>query len=85
MDISLNLLPEIERGLLARAQEKGISLSEYVREIVMREAIDSEASSHRTGQDLLDIGARVRGLLTDEEVDSLFARKSSPSPPIDLS
>jgi Arc/MetJ-type ribon-helix-helix transcriptional regulator len=30
----------------------------------------------RTGQDLIDACAKVQGLLTDEEVDTLFARSS---------
>ena len=85
MVISLNLNPDIERGLLAKAQSKGISISEFVEEIVIREARNFEKSSDRTGQALLDIGARVRGLLTDEEVDSLFARNSLLNPTVDLS
>jgi hypothetical protein len=85
MDISLNLNPDIERGLLAKAQSKGISLFEFVEEIVTREARNFEKSSDRTGQELLDIGARVRGLLSDDEVDSLLARNSLLSPTVDLS
>ena len=85
MVISLNLNPDIERGLLAKAQSKGISLSEFVEEIVMREARNFEKSSDRMGQELLDIGARVRGLLTDDEVDSFFARNSLLNPTVDLS
>ena len=38
MSITLNLRPEIERGLLARAQQRGISLDDYLNEIVTREA-----------------------------------------------
>ena len=83
MTITLDLRPDIERGLLAQAQAKGVSLNEYVQEIVTREAKPVENASG-TGQELMDIGARVRGLLTDEEVDSLFARNRSASRPIDL-
>jgi hypothetical protein len=83
MTITLDLKPDIERGLLAQAQAKGVSLSEYVEEIVSREAKPAESASG-TGQELLDIGARVRGLFTDEEVDSLFARNRSASRPVDL-
>jgi hypothetical protein len=83
MTITLDLTPDIERGLLAQAQAKGVSLSQYVQEIVAREAKPVEKALG-TGQELLDIGARVRGLLSDEEVDSLFARNRSASRSVDL-
>ena len=38
MTITRNLQPEIERGLLAQAQARGVSLSDYVQEIVTRRA-----------------------------------------------
>lgn len=37
MRITIELQPEIQRGLLAQAQAKGISLDDYVQEIVARE------------------------------------------------
>ena len=85
MTISFDLQPEIERGLLLRAQAQGVSLSEYVQQIVMREARPLENVPSRTGRELIDMSARVRGLLTDEEVDTLFARDPSPSRPVDFS
>ena len=88
MTITLDLQPEIERGLLAQAQAKGLSLADFVREVVAREAKRGEtgtALASRTGQELIDACARVRGLLTDEEVDSLFSRTPSTSRPVDFS
>ena len=88
MTITLDLQPEIERGLLAQAQAKGLSLADFVREVVAREAKRGEtgtALASRTGQELIDACARVRGLLTDEEVDSLFSRTPSTSRPADFS
>ena len=38
----------------------------------------------RTGQDLIDVCARVRGLLTDEEVDTIFSRNKSSARPVDF-
>ena len=38
MTITIDLQPEIQRGLLVQAQAKGLSLSEYIEEIVAREA-----------------------------------------------
>jgi len=81
--ITLELAPDVERGLLAQAQAKGITVNEYVREIVTREASSVEGASG-TGEELLDIAAPVRGLLTDEEIDTLFARNRSASRSIDL-
>jgi hypothetical protein len=41
-------------------------------------------SSRRTGQELIDACAKVRGLLTDEEVDTLFRRSVSFARPVDF-
>jgi hypothetical protein len=88
MSLTLDLQPEIERGLLARAQAKGVSLTDYAQEILVREArasMTESAAPPRTGQALIDVCAEVRGLLTDEEIDALFARNRSMSRPVDLS
>lgn len=88
MTITLNLDPDIEQGLLAQAQAKGVSLTDYVEQIVEREArqaLPVHASDKRTGQALIDVCADVRGLLTDEEIDTMFARNRSLSRSIDLS
>jgi hypothetical protein len=39
---------------------------------------------HRTGQELIDACAKVRGLLTDEEVDTIFRRNPSFARPVDF-
>jgi len=88
MTFTIDLQPEIERGLLAQAQAKGVSLTDYVKEIVSREVQISTvgpAQPHRTGQALIDVCAEVCGVLTDEEIDTLFARNRSTSRPVDLS
>ncbi len=87
MTITLDLKPEIERGLLARAEAKGVSLTEYVNEIVVREAhvtTPEAGPSPRTGQALVDVCAEIRGLLTDEEIDTMFARNRSMSRAVEL-
>ena len=75
MTITIHLQPETERGLLAQAQARGVSLADYVQEIVVREARAGEAElplpALRTGQALIDAFADIRGLLTDEEIDRL--------------
>jgi len=38
MNVTLSLNPEIEKCLLARAQARGLSLDDYLQELVAREA-----------------------------------------------
>jgi len=38
MSVTLNLNPDVEKGLAAQAQARGISLSDYLQEIAAREA-----------------------------------------------
>jgi hypothetical protein len=38
MTVTLTLNPEVEKSLLARARERGVSLDDYLQEIVTREA-----------------------------------------------
>jgi hypothetical protein len=38
MSITLNLSPEVEKGLMAQARQRGIPLSDYLQEIVTRQA-----------------------------------------------
>jgi hypothetical protein len=45
MTVTLTLEPEIEKNLLARAQAHGVSLDEYLHELVAKEASLSEASN----------------------------------------
>ena len=88
MNVTLNLNPEVERGLMARAHARGVSLDDYLQELVAKEAglpvAAAEPPHRRTGQELIDVCAKVRGLLTDEEVDKLFSRTHSFSRPVDF-
>ena len=38
MDITLSLNAEVEKGLLVRAHERGVTLDAYLQEVVAREA-----------------------------------------------
>ena len=85
MTIQLDLQPDIERGLLAQAQLHGVSLQEYIQQIITREAhLPLPASATRQAADLVELSQPVRGLLTDEEADTLFRRNPSAGRPIDL-
>ena len=85
MTITIDLQPETERGLTAQAQAKGLSLADYAQEILAREARPLAADRCRTGQDLIDACAHVRGLLTDEDVDRIFSRTPATSRLVDFS
>ena len=77
MTITLDLQPEIEQGLLAQAQARGVSLKDYVQEIVER-----EASAIRThARNLVEVCAMVRGLADDLDI----SRNPSGGRPVDLS
>jgi ribonuclease BN (tRNA processing enzyme) len=87
MIITLDLQPEIEQGLVAQAHLRGVSLIEYAQEVLAREAkataapLDAPASE---AKNLYELFAPVRGLLTDEEVDTLFRRNQSSARPVNL-
>ena len=48
------------------------------------EKTPAKAAPPRTGQDLIDACAKVRGLLTDEEVDTIFSRNKSGARPVNF-
>ena len=81
MSIILELQPEIEQGLLARAQTRGVSLAAFAQEILAREAKPMETPRRRTGQELIDVCARVRGLADDLDI----TQGPSASRPVDFS
>jgi len=88
MTITLDIQPEIERGLLAQAQARGLTLTDYVKEIVAREAHVFEGADNASQSEvknLFELFAPVRGLLTDDEIDRCFSRNPSTGRPVDLS
>jgi hypothetical protein len=48
MTVNLDLSPELEKRLLAQALERGVSLSDYLQEIITREVRPSTSSSLST-------------------------------------
>jgi hypothetical protein len=59
MTVTISLDPDVERGLLARAHERGVSLDDYLRDLVAREAglpaAGDEARSPRQFANLSDL------------------------------
>jgi len=76
--------PELEALIRERMNSGGFQNAEDVILQAFRSAPAAEPPHRRTGQDLIDVCAKVRGLLTDEEVDTLFSRTHSFSRPVDF-
>jgi len=56
MTVTLNLKPEVEKGLIARARERGVSLDDYLQEIVTREAgVPPSSPSSTEAKNLSDL------------------------------
>jgi len=86
MTITIDLQPEIERGLLVLAQAKGVSLTDFAQEVLAREAsaIPSAEAQVASEPNLYELFAPVRGLITDEEIDQYFSRTPSSSRAVDF-
>jgi hypothetical protein len=68
--------PELEALIRERMNSGEFHNVENVIMQALRSAVVAEPPPLRTGQELIDLCAKVRGLLTDEEVDTLFSRIS---------
>ncbi len=56
MTVTLNLNSEVEKGLTARARERGVSLDDYLQEIVAREAgVPASSPSSTKAKNLSDL------------------------------
>ena len=81
--------PELVQRVNAHIQTGHFHSADEVIEKAL-DALDEKAPAPmspahaRTGQDLIDVSARVRGLLTDEEVDTIFSRNKSSARPVDF-
>lgn len=91
MTITLDIRPEVEAELVRQAATQGRAI-EAVAAALLEGAVharpaeeDNAPSRAAEAKDLVELSARVRGLLTDNEIDTLFARNPSLSRPIDLS
>jgi hypothetical protein len=85
MTISVDIGPEVQAELARQAAARGRELEAYAAFLLEEAArVRAERLPQRTGQELIDACARVRGLLTDEEVDTLFSRNPSIARPVDF-
>ena len=51
MTIPLNLKPDVEKGLMTLAQERGVSLSDYLEEMAAKEAARVPVMAGATGEE----------------------------------
>ena len=76
MTITLEIQPEIERGLLARAAARGISMAAFVEEIVAREAhVGSVAEAEPKNLVELFANSPFKGLNMEFERDRDYGRE----------
>jgi len=54
MTVTLNLDPEVQKGLMARADARGVSLGDYLQELVAKEAGLPSAADPRPIQKRFD-------------------------------
>jgi hypothetical protein len=85
MIITVDIRPEVEAELVRQAAARGRALEVHAATL-LEDAVhlQAEPAPMRTGQALIDACAKVRGLLTDDEVDALFSRTPSFARPVDF-
>jgi hypothetical protein len=87
MTITLDIAPEVQAALARQAGAAGRALEAYAASLLAEAVhVPEPLTTPRTGQELIDASAKVRGLLTNEEVETLFGRSRNPSfaRPVDL-
>jgi hypothetical protein len=84
--ITLDIAPEVQAELARRAAAEGRALEAYAANLLEESAQGPVSASLKvTANNLMELCESVRGLLTDEEVGSIFKRNSSTGRPLDLS
>jgi plasmid stability protein len=88
MTITVDIRPEVQAALAGQAAAHGRAIEAYVASLLEAAAHVRPAQETSTGaaepDNLFDLFAPVRGLLTDEEVDVMFRRNPSTARPVDL-
>ena len=90
MDLTVHIPDEAVPAL--RAKASGVSLEVFAEQVILDQIQDKGSPvatagtppKRRTGQELVDACAKLQGLLTDEEVDTLFRRNPSSARPVDF-
>jgi hypothetical protein len=83
MTITLEIRPETEAALRQRARISGRGFEAFAASLLEDAAqLPSLDASGLTGRALLDASARVRGLFTNEEIETMFRREPSTDRPV---
>jgi ketosteroid isomerase-like protein len=86
MNITVDIRPEAKAELARQAAAQGRALEAYAASLLEDAAhVPPQQMPRRTGQDIIDAFAEIRGLLTDEEIDRMFTRNPSGARPVDFS
>jgi hypothetical protein len=91
MDLTVHIPDEAMPAL--RAKASGVSLEVFAEQVLLEQiqdeaipvATDMTPPERRTGRLVIEAFAELPGLLSDEEIDRMFRRDSSPARPVDLS
>ncbi len=96
MTITIDIRPEVQAELARQAAEHGRALEAHAARLLEdaahvqaerlppRGSLTAEESRAAKATNLMELFEPVRGLLTDEEVDSLFRRNPSTGRSVDL-
>ena len=83
MDLEIN--PNLVKRVRAEIETRHLQDADELLTQAL-DALDEKSPTKpvrpRTGQDLIDACAKVRGLLTDEEIDTIFTRNKSSARPV---
>jgi hypothetical protein len=89
MTITVDIRPEVQAELARQAAAHGLAIEAHVSSLLEQAAhvsgsfTDEESRAARAAN-LMELFEPIRGLLTDDEVDTLFSRNPSTGRPVDL-
>jgi hypothetical protein len=84
MNITLEIRPETEAALRQRAKNSGRRFEAFAAELLEGALRNPSTDVPAEDESLEQVFAKVRGLMTDEEIDTLFARNHSVSRTVDF-
>ena len=90
MTITVDIRPEVQAELARRAAVHGRAIEAEAARLlehavhVAAAPVPPHAAPGANSANLMELFEPIRGLLTDEEVDTLFTRNPSTGRPIDL-
>ena len=86
MNITLDIRPETQAELARQAAARGRAVEAVAAELLDEALHVPPSTAEKTAaKNLVELFAPIRGLLTDDEIDRMFARNPSPARPVDLS